>query len=90
MISLYTEYLYFTGVLPPHHPMPAIVPATLKAALDMYCAVENTGGINWSWAYFICQSNAEAFDVWCIEHGLTTRGVYLPYLRDCRYGVRYR
>ncbi|HEY1249245.1 MAG TPA: hypothetical protein VGE97_09675 [Nitrososphaera sp.] len=47
-------------------------------------------GINWTWAYFSTQADAEGFERWLTTNGYETRGVYPPTTSDPRFGVRFR
>lgn len=63
----------------------------------MKCSVEeilkelrSTGGrmgINWAWAFFSNEGDAQSFNQWCQANGYETRGVYPP---GDNWGVRYR
>lgn len=87
---------YMAGEYAPHYPVPVALPERtpgtwddVRAAQRFFVSPDGSGGINWTWAYFLTESDAIGFDTWCGHHGYETRGVYPPH-RDCYYGVRYR
>lgn len=62
----------------------------LRRALKTNHVTRQQGGINWDWAFFSTQSDANAFDAWCGANGYETRGVYPPDHISNDWGVRYR
>jgi hypothetical protein len=78
------------------YPVPAIVAPSADAswndvrwALRFFASNGGSGGINWTWAYFLNEQDATGFNLWCGRNGYETRGVYPPF-HEHGYGVRYR
>lgn len=61
----------------------------VKDAARLFNAIGSSGGINWSWYYFISEGDAIAFELWCNRNAHETRGVYPPWERG-PWSVRYR
>ena len=102
--EVFTEWMrgdqYNYGVGKPNFPVPAIVPTqwdandkwiwdNVRHALRWFNSIGGSGGINWTWAYFVQDSDAQGFNTWCGRNGYETRGVYPAWERG-PIGVRYR
>lgn len=83
------DYMCTIGYAPPRYPLPTCTPARITNAVVTFCAITMTGGISWTWAEFLTENDAIAFDRWCNNNNYETRGVYAP-SHNCGWAVRFR
>ena len=63
---------------------------TLNEALKHYNSNGVRSGINWTWATFPTEADAEGFVEWCDANAYETSGVYSPSHVSATWDVRYR